>query len=96
MLEGLRRLRKQEKFTGERTWEENRKIYMRRADLLFRFQDDHLIATFGDNEVPRNTIFALMRLYCQKNKLRFISKSEITKRLPRYIPSINETRPSIN
>ena len=91
MIEGLKRLLKNNKFSYPYTWEEIAEFYTQASDSVKAFISDHIVEYPG-GRIKKSELYQLYVNYCKENGYPPVSNVEFAKRLRMYIPKIEEKK----
>jgi len=95
ILDGLKRLIKNGKFSYNKSVEETRQQYIRSSNPVKAFVMDKI--TFDSEQfVPKQRIFQAFLDYCQKMKLPTVSITTFKRKLLENVPSIQTVRRNVN
>ena len=83
ILEGLKRLLKQEKFTGSVVVKQQLEDYRRESDSVTMFFDEEGYQPTVDDWIPYKTVYIEYRTYCTENGYRSCSAKTFSERLKR-------------
>lgn len=89
-LEGLQRLLKNDKFSGNLTIEETRQQYTQGSNPVRSFAEQCLEIKKG-NVIPKDDVYNAFIKYCEEHGLPTCAKNAFSMRLPEYIAT-SETR----
>jgi len=83
-LEGLQRLLKNDKFSGNVTMEESREQYTKGSNPVKAFAQSCLVSQKG-NIIPKDKVYNAFIKYCEDNGLPTCANNTFSMRLPEYI-----------
>jgi len=86
-LKGLKRLLKNGVFSCKKNSEEIKEIMERHSNSLSAFAQDVLIEKQG-NKISKDDMYNMYSIYVKDENLSRLSKSQLGRRLPKYVPYI--------
>jgi len=84
-MDGLKRLKANGKFSYNKTVEENRKSYERKADPIKGFVEDILIFSEG-SAIPKDVMYKLYSTWCKESKVSMINEAWFSRKLKDALP----------
>ena len=84
-MDGLKRLKVNKKFSYNKTVEENRETYERKANPITGFVKDMLIDT-EESYIPKDSLYKIYVNWCKKEKIATINSVSFARRLKDAVP----------
>lgn len=91
MLDGLRRLLQQNKFTLDYGPDEIEELYRRASDSVFAFIHDHVEKCDGA-KIRKTQLYQLYCEYCREKGYPMVSSHAFSRRLKQYLPFVQEKK----
>lgn len=94
-LEGLHRLLKNKKFTGLKSIEERKKIWLLGSSSLYRFCQDHVVED-QDQYETKDHFYESYLSYCEREDLVALDRNVVSKQLIKICPTVRSYKPKID